>query len=235
MTKRHMLLFLLFLLFCSPRTERELERKIDHINQYPVNLPDETPGQWLLAFIDVETTGLIPGYHEMIDIGIVMTDLDGRILDSLFLRIRPKHPERLSPGAYAVNAYEPEHWRQMGALSRVAAVDSILKFHKRTAGIKNVLMVAYNCRFDTAFLDFLFRSAGRTWRELYYYYVLDIPSMAWGLGLTDLRGRDIMQMYRIEDEPHVAEKHTGMTGAMVNVRIYRALLTYRREKLNAQQ
>jgi hypothetical protein len=39
--------------------------------------PSEAPDEWLLAFVDVETTGLIPGYHEMIDIGIVMTDLDG--------------------------------------------------------------------------------------------------------------------------------------------------------------
>jgi len=48
---------------------------------WPVAAPDD----WLLAFIDIETTGLIPGYHEMIDIGIVMTDLDGVELDSLFI------------------------------------------------------------------------------------------------------------------------------------------------------
>jgi hypothetical protein len=32
--------------------------------------PAEAPDQWLLAFVDVETTGLVPGYHEMIDIGV---------------------------------------------------------------------------------------------------------------------------------------------------------------------
>jgi hypothetical protein len=40
-----------------------------------------------------------------------------------------------------------------------------------------------------------------------------------------------MDYYNIPDEPHVAEQHTGITGAMVNVRIYRALLRYRREVL----
>ena len=39
--------------------------------------PAEDPDAWLLAFIDVETTGLVPGWHEMIDIGVVMTELDG--------------------------------------------------------------------------------------------------------------------------------------------------------------
>ena len=31
--------------------------------------PSEAPNQWLLAHIDIETTGLLPGYHETIDIG----------------------------------------------------------------------------------------------------------------------------------------------------------------------
>jgi hypothetical protein len=31
-------------------------------------------------------------------------------------------------------------------------------------------------------------------------------------------------MLGIEDEPHVAELHTGITGAHLNARIYRALL-----------
>lgn len=66
--------------------------------------PTEAPDDWLLAFVDVETTGLIPGYHEMIDIGIAMTDLDGVELGSLFIRIQPEHPERTEAGARAVNA-----------------------------------------------------------------------------------------------------------------------------------
>jgi len=39
----------------------------------PIPHPNEAPDQWLLAHIDVETTGLLPGHHEMIDVGIVMT------------------------------------------------------------------------------------------------------------------------------------------------------------------
>ena len=39
--------------------------------------PAEDPQARLLAFIDVETTGQVPGWHEMIDIGVVTTELDG--------------------------------------------------------------------------------------------------------------------------------------------------------------
>ena len=189
--------------------------------------PSEAPDRWLLAHIDVETTGLLPGYHEMIDIGIVMTNLEGDILDSLFLRIKPQHPERLSPGAFEVNAFDPERWEALGAFSIAEAVDSIISFHKKTASNKQVLMVANNSHFDAAFLDHLFRSVHKTWRELYYYYILDIPSMAWGLGFRDLNSRQIMDIYKVPDEPHIAQQHTGITGAMVNVRIYRVLLRYR--------
>lgn len=193
----------------------------------PVSLPDVAPDDWLLAHIDVETTGLIPGYHEMVDIGIAMTTLDGEVLDTLFLRIQPDHPERLSPGAFAVNAFDTERWRELGALPNKAAVDSLVAFHKRVASDKHVLMVAYNSQFDAAFLDHLFRSSNRSWRELYYYFVLDIPSMAWILGFKDLTGQQFMQQYDVADEPHIAEQHTGITGAMKNARIYRTLVRYR--------
>ncbi len=120
-------------------------------------LPHQVPEAWLMAHIDVETTGLIPGYHEMIDIGVVYTDLQGQILDSLFLRIQPKHPLRMDSGAYRVNNFNPQLWEQLGAVSIDQAVDSLRFFHAQVAGQKPVLMVAYNSYFDAAFLDHLFR------------------------------------------------------------------------------
>ena len=47
----------------------------------------------LLVHVDVETTGLEAGYHELIDAGVVITTTDGVIVDQLFLRIMPDHPE----------------------------------------------------------------------------------------------------------------------------------------------
>jgi DNA polymerase III epsilon subunit-like protein len=186
--------------------------------------PAEQPGDWLLAFVDVETTGLVPGWHEIVDIGLVITDLDGAPLDSLFLRIQPEHPERLSEGARAVNAFDAATWRSHGALAPAAAADSIVRFRKRVAGGREVLMVAYNCQFDTAFLDHLFRGSDRTWRELFHYFVLDVPSMAWALGHRELTGSALSAKLGVPDEPHVATEHTGVTGASLNARVYRALL-----------
>ena len=182
-----------------------------------------TPNDWMLAIVDVETTGLVPGYHEMIDFGLVMTDLDGKVVDSLFLRLQPRHPERTSEGARRVNGFDARKWREMHALDDTTAVDSLVRFHKRVAGDRPVLLVAFNSQFDAAFLDHLFRARGSSWRTLYHYFVLDIPSMAWPLGYRDLTGHDLAQRLGVADEPRVADEHTGITGAMLNVRIYQAL------------
>jgi DNA polymerase III alpha subunit (gram-positive type) len=196
--------------------------------------PNEDPDGWLLAFVDVETTGLKPGYHEMIDIGIVMTDLGGNELGDLFIRIQPEHPERTDEGARAVNAFDDQRWRELGALPTAQAVDRIVEFNNGIGGDRKVLMVAFNSHFDTSFLDHLFRSQDRSWRELYHYFVLDLPSMAWSLGITNLTGSSISNELGVEDEPHVAELHTGITGAKLNARLYRELLRLTNKERDSQ-
>ncbi|MGK2960517.1 MAG: hypothetical protein ACSLFK_00070, partial [Gemmatimonadaceae bacterium] len=71
--------------------------------------------------------------------------------------------------------------------------------------------------------DHLFRARGSSWRQLYHYFVLDIPSMAWALGYRDLTNSALARRLGVPDEPRVADEHTGITGAMLNVRIYQAL------------
>jgi DNA polymerase III alpha subunit (gram-positive type) len=185
--------------------------------------PATDPRAWLLAFIDIETTGLVPGWHEAVDVGVVVTDLEGQVLDQHFVRVQPDHPERLSEGARRVNAYDSATWKVSGALTAAAAAESLTRFHRRVAGDRPTLMVAFNSQFDAAFLDHLFRASGSTWRMLYHYFVLDVPSMAWALGYRDLTNGDLARRLGVADEPRVAQDHTGITGAMLNVRIYQAL------------
>src|SRR5690606_36368210 len=114
--------------------------------------PDDDPAAWLLAFVDVETTGLTPGFHEMIDVGVILTDLEGKEIDRLFLRIMPKYRERTSPEAVAVNGFSVERWERLNASSAVDAVESLLRFHRRHGAGKRILIVAHNAQFDAAFL-----------------------------------------------------------------------------------
>lgn len=185
--------------------------------------PATAPEEWLLAFIDIETTGLVPGWHEAIDVGLVMTDLEGVEIDALFVRVQPEHPERTDEGARRVNAFDAERWRAMGALTPEEAAARIEQWHRNIASSRNVMLVAFNSWFDAAFLDHLFRAADRSWRELFHYFVLDIPSMAWSRGHRELTNAALARKLGVEDEPRVAEEHTGLTGARLNARIYRAL------------
>lgn len=193
--------------------------------------PAADPESWGLAIVDVETTGLDPAYHEMIDLGVIYTDLDGRELGRLFLRIMPGHPERIDPGAAAVNGFDETRWRELGAVSEADAVKALLEFHAAmnsanpaTDGADRTwLFTAYNAWFDRAFLDALLISQGSSMRELYNYFQLDLPSAAWGVGITNLKNAEVAAALGLTAETHDPLEHTGITGADWNLAVYRAL------------
>lgn len=198
----------------------------------PMDLPYGKPSDWLIAFVDVETTGLTPGYHEMVDAGIVMADLEGNEVDSFFERIMPEHPERASDDALSCNGFSIKRWEKNGAVSKGEAVEKIIQFYMNAAGDgtqidKNVIFCAYNESFDHPFLDHLFRSADQPIRQL-HHYTMDLPSIAWGMGITNLHCNKVADRLNVKDEPKVSKgddpwEHTGLTGAKLNKRIYLAL------------
>lgn len=193
--------------------------------------PAETPASWGLAIIDVETTGLDPAHHEMVDLGVIYADLDGNELARLFVRIMPGHPERLSPGAAAVNGFSEDRWRALGAVSEAEAAAAFLDFHTAQSAAhpgpdgeaRIWLLTAYNAWFDRAFLDALLIKNGVSIRDLYNYFQLDLPSLAWGAGIPDLRNGDVAGALDLPPETSDPLEHTGLTGAEWNLEIYRAL------------
>lgn len=198
--------------------------------QAPGQLPNLAPDRYVMAHVDVETTGLDPAFHEMVSIGMIYTDLDGAEIGRLDLRIMPAHPGRIDAGARAVNAFEPRLWRHSGAISEAEAVRRINAFHEQARRGRTVIFTAYNVWFDQAFVTALLRRHGRSWRDMFHYQVLDIPSMAWALGFRQLRGTELAAALGIPDETRVPTEHTGITGAAFNVAIYRALLARQRPR-----
>ena len=97
-------------------------------------LPYGREEDWQIAFVDVETTGLLAGYHEMIDIGIVMTNLEGLEIDSFFRRIMPEYPHRAEQEAIRCNGFSVERWTDFGAAPPKQAVVDIIQFYKDAAG-----------------------------------------------------------------------------------------------------
>lgn len=192
--------------------------------------PDKAPEKWGLAILDVETTGLQPGHHEMIDIGLIYTDLDGNEIARFYTRILPDFPERASEGAVAVNAFSVDRWEALGAVSEAEAVDLLLAFHEAHRGDRIWMMTAFNSWFDAAFLQAFLAEEGYNARDLYHYHVLDIPSMAWGDGAMGVTSSVLAANYGLPDETRVPEEHTGATGAAFNLALYQAIVKRRNAK-----
>ncbi|WP_421792697.1 3'-5' exonuclease [Hyphobacterium sp.] len=194
--------------------------------------PTEAPENWALAIVDVETTGLDPAYNEMIDLGAIYTDLDGNEIGRFFIRMNPDHPDRASEGARGVNGYDEARWQELGAVSEEEAVAAFLAFHEDMSGERTIIFTAYNAYFDRSFLDALLQEHGSSFRDLYTYYVLDLPSVAWGHGLRHLRSSGNAVAIGLEPETDDPLLHTGETGSQFNLELYRAILAAQAETAN---
>jgi len=66
-------------------------------------------------WVDVETTGLDPEQHEILEIALARTDdqfeLVGKIAS---VKVLPQHIETADPESLAINRYDPEVWRREG-------------------------------------------------------------------------------------------------------------------------
>lgn len=187
--------------------------------------PASEPGAFVLAIIDVETTGLEPGRHEMIDIGAVYTDLEGVELGRFFIRIAPDHPERAGDIARGINGFDEGRWALLGAAGEAEAAEAFLAFHRETAAGRTAIFTAYNAHFDRAFVDAWLKEEGHGGaHELFTYFMVDLPSLAWGRGYRHLYGGEIARELGLEPETADPLLHTGESGALWNLEFYRALL-----------
>ena len=178
-----------------------------------------------MAHLDVETTGLVAGHHEVVDLGIVYTTVTGEVLDRWYRRIQPQHPERTSPEAAKINGFEPAVWKKLGAIDPAQAVRSLLDFERNRFLGRRVVRVAYNSKFDAAFMDHLLREHSAAFDQPHQSYCwLDMPSMAWMMGYRSLEHGDLGEQLGVEGKSRVPLEHTGLGCAEYNVRVYRALL-----------
>jgi DNA polymerase III epsilon subunit-like protein len=184
----------------------------------------EAPERWGLAIVDVETTGLDPFHHEMIDLGAIYTDLEGNEIGRFFVRIQPKHPERASETALAINGFSVERWKSLEAVSPATAVERFLAFHEKRLADRRYLFTAYNASFDRSFLDELLKRHQSGFDMLFPYYTLDLPSMAFGGGSLAMINGEVAEFFDIPPETDDPLEHTGLSGAEWNLTLYRAML-----------
>jgi DNA polymerase III epsilon subunit-like protein len=124
-----------------------------------------------LLFFDCETSGLSPIYHEMIEVGCILTDPTGRtVLKEYEAKILPTKP--VDPNAAAVNGYSAEKWAS-------EAVSLSLALKEVVSMAKDAVLVAHNAAFDWGFLESAIRQ--NAMRYPGPYHKCDTVAMAWPL------------------------------------------------------
>lgn len=128
-----------------------------------------------IAWFDIETTGLDPELHEIIDIGIVRTSLDGlHVEDVLDLKVRPNRLEVADPSALKVNGFTEAAWRDSVDLEE--AVVRALPL------LDGAMIGGHNVGFDIRFFGRAARDLGV--RPGWSHRRIDTQSLAWPLLAT---------------------------------------------------
>lgn len=96
-----------------------------------------------LAFIDIETTGLTAGYHEIIEIAIIR-DIDGK-MQLYSTRIKPNDIKRADAKALEINGYNDVEW--IDAPYDYEVVDEIASW------LDGCTLVGHNVQFDHEFIE----------------------------------------------------------------------------------
>lgn len=169
-----------------------------------------------LAITDIETTGLDPKWHEIIEIGLVLVRQDTlEVIGELDLKVRPEHIDRAEPEALRVNGYRPEDWSEAVALH-----PALIRYATMTAG---AALVAHNAAFERSFLEAAFRR--HKVRHALGHHHLDTMPLAW-LALRDKGGLEsfklavVAKRLGVEPEPAV---HRAIEGARLAHRVLKAI------------
>jgi len=140
-----------------------------------------------LAFVDIETTGLNPDHHEIIQIGVVLAEqnwlnnkIELKFVEEFELKIKPERISDADPQALRVNGYSPADWIFAYSLSEAMKI-----FQDKT---KDCIFVAHNICFDYSFIEKAFRLTNI--ENLMHYYKIDSLSVAYArLGTSNQTDR----------------------------------------------
>ena len=201
------LLILSFLLYCS--------------NCYS----GETKESSLYAIVDVETTGLNPNYHEMIDIGIIIINQNLEIKGQYFSKVLPSFPERIDPIAQSINGFDLQRWTQEEAISEEELINQMNIFLNNYIG--KPIFIAFNSWFDSGFLRNLLNEYDYKFNDWFDYRVLDIPSIALACGYfpkTPDFNEKLATLLEVQPETKDPLKHTGESGVNFNYALLRSLM-----------
>lgn len=167
-----------------------------------------------LAITDIETTGLDPIGHEIIEIGLVLADQKTlEIREQWTVKIQPEHIETAEPEALAVNGYKAEEWVDAYKLKLA------MKFYQKKT--TDAIFVAHNVTFDWSFIYEAFSKCDLT--STMDYHRLDLFSIAWGIHPQGLMKYNLVALCEHFGIPKEPDPHKAINGAIAALEVLRKL------------
>lgn len=109
-----------------------------------------------ILFLDVETTGLIPGYHDIIQIAGIIEE-NNNIVDEFKYKSRPFNPENIDDEALKINGFTKEELQFLPDSEH--AIEYLIPRLEPFIKEKNILFAGQKTFFDLFFLQALFRKS----------------------------------------------------------------------------
>ena len=177
----------------------------------------------ILAFLDVETTGLDYNKHEVIQVGVVLARQIPRdntrgpsveIIEEFEMKIKPERIQDAEEDALRINGYTEGEW--MFAPDLKNAAEFLAK------KLENTIQVSHNITFDAPFMDKFFEKAGMD--NPMKRYKLDTISIAF----ARLYNRDdvkyslkyLCDLFQIKND----NAHTALSDARAMYQVYKKLM-----------
>ena len=160
-----------------------------------------------LCFIDIETTGSLFGYHEILDIAAIRTLADGKtVLEKTNTKLKPKFPDRITPVAQSITNFNNTSW-----LNSIEP-DEIFWNSLKSFWL-NCTPICHNPSFDRAFITLEMLKCGINDVGLDYHWI-GTESLFWPwVARNKAKNNSLSTILRYFNLPAEQLPHIAMNGA----------------------
>jgi hypothetical protein len=167
--------------------------------------------------VDLEFSGFVPGYHEILELGAVALDGDYTLLGEWEARIAADHPERASD-------WVREHQGHLlgGGAPLSEAIPAFVRWVEAIRGEDTAYYVGWSCGADLAHLETAYRTCGL--ESPFHYRHVELNSLVVGrLGLPwDYEHSNAIR--RLGGEPAAA--HVALVDAREAARVFQRVMRW---------
>lgn len=164
------------------------------------------------VYLDIETTGLSPHDHEIIEVALISENPEAEIHFSLPIC----SPDRVDPEALRVNRY----YQRRRAL-RDIEITREKAWHLFEVYLEGALVVGNNPQFDLRFIERSMERSGAVNPTPWYYHPVDLKALVAGryrLGPAPWTSSQIAEAVGV---PLPKDAHTALADARWNQEVYR--------------